>query len=141
MITTKTFQVIRNRILFKCPFCGARRQISIPPRLRLRRKEIRCHKCDGMIRCALNRRESPRERLSGKMTMQTKRGDNIEVSLHDKSAGGAAFDVTITDLHRCRISTGQEVRFGCSWNRNLLANSRFEIVNIRGQRIGVKKNS
>lgn len=137
---TQTFQVIRNRIRFKCPFCGARRNISIPPS-RVRKKEIRCHKCDEMIRGTLNRRESPRERLSGKMTMQTKRGDNIEVSLRDKSAGGAAFDVNITDLHRCRISTGQEVRFCCSWNRNLLANSRFEIVNIRGQQIGVKKIS
>lgn len=141
MLRKQTFQVIRNRMQFKCPICGAKRIIHIPPRSSIQRKKIRCHKCDEMISCALNRRETPRDRLTGKMTMQTKRGDEIEVSLRDKSAGGAAFDVTITDLKRHRISTGQKVRFSCSWNRNLLGNSRFEIVNIHGQRIGVKKIS
>ena len=73
------------------------------------------------------------------MIMVIPGGVEVDAFLSDKSAGGAGFDLAITDIRRNRISTGQEVRFRCSWSPMLLGNSRFIIVNIQGQRIGVKR--
>ena len=137
MLRTQNFKVVRNRMQFRCPLCGVKRSVSVSPSIR--RKSMRCHKCGEIIKCALNRRIYPRELLSGKMIMVIPGGVEIDAFLSDKSAGGAGFDLAIADIRRNRISTGQEVRFRCSWSPMLLGNSRFIIVNIQGQRIGVKR--
>ncbi len=137
MLRTQNFKVVKNRMQFRCPLCGAKRSISVPQGVR--RKTLRCHKCGEMVKCALNRRVYPRELLSGKMVMVTSEGVEMDAFLSDKSSGGAGFDLSIADLRRNRIARGQEVRFRCSWGPHLLGNFRFLIVNIKGQRIGVKR--
>ena len=137
MLRTQNFKVIRNRMQFRCPICGVKRSVSVGPAIR--KKNMRCHKCGEIIKCALNRRMYPREGLSGKMTMVTSGGAEMDAFLSDKSAGGAGFDLSIADIRRNRIAKGQEVRFRCSWSPALLGNSRFEIVNVHGQRIGVRR--
>jgi hypothetical protein len=137
MLRTQNFKVVRNRMQFRCPICGVKRSLSVPSGIR--KKNLRCHKCGEMVKCALNRRVYPRELLSGKMIMVTPEGTEVDVFISDKSAGGAGFDLSITDIRRNRIATGIEVRFRCSWSPLLVGNSRFVIVNIKGQRIGVKR--
>ncbi|MCF8056471.1 MAG: RlpA-like double-psi beta-barrel domain-containing protein [Desulfocapsa sp.] len=87
----------------------------------------------------LNRREHPRERLSGKIIMITSEGKEVDVFLSDKSAGGAGLDVSTAAIRKNRIAAGQEVRFRCSWSPTILGTGSFVIVNIHGERIGVKK--
>ena len=137
MLRTQTFKVVRNRMQFRCPVCGVKRSLSVPTGIR--RKNLRCHKCGEMVKCALNRRMYPRELLSGKMIMVTSEGKEMDVFISDKSAGGAGFDLSVAAIRRNRVAIGQEVRFRCSWSPHLIGNSRFVIVNIQGQRIGVKK--
>ena len=55
MAKTITFRVINGRAQFKCPFCQKKRNVAIPPTVR--KRSIRCHQCDEMIRCNFNRRE------------------------------------------------------------------------------------
>ncbi len=137
MLRTQNFKVVKNRMQFRCPICGVKRSISVPPAIR--KKTLRCHKCGEMVKCALNRRIYPREMLSGKMIMVIPGGVEMDAFLSDKSTGGAGFDLSIADIRRNRLSKGQEVRFRCNWSPMLLGNSRFIIVNIKGQRIGVKR--
>ena len=137
MLRTQTFKVVRNRMLFRCPICKVKRSISVPRGVR--KKTIRCHKCGETIKCALNRRVYPREILTGKMIMITPDGNEMDALLSDKSATGAGFDLAFSDIRRNRLTKGQRVRFRCSWNPHLVGNNRYEIVNIIGSRIGVRK--
>lgn len=137
MSRTLVFKVVRNRMQFKCPHCGVRRSLSVPPSVR--RKSLRCHKCGETVRCSLNRRAYPRESLSGKMMMIMPEGEELEVYLTDMSPNGAGFDLSISAIRRNKIAVGKEVRFSCSWGKHLLGSGTWVIVNFKGQHIGVKK--
>ena len=134
---TQNFKVVRNRMLFRCPICKAKRSVSVPQGVR--KKNLRCHKCGEMVKCQLNRREFPREHLSGKMTMITHEGKEVDVFLSDKSAGGAGFDMSISAIRKNRIAVGQQVSFRCNWSPAIIGAGSFVIMNVNGQRIGVKK--
>lgn len=134
---TQVFKVVRNRMQFKCPACGVRRNLSVPPNVR--RKSMRCHKCGEHVKCSLNRRVYPREQLSGKMIMIMPDGEELEVLLTDRSPRGAGFDLSISAIRRNKITIGQEVRFSCSWGPYVLGNTRYVIVNFKGLHVGVRK--
>ncbi len=136
---TRNFNVINNRIQFKCPSCGARRNSALPPSLR--KKSIRCHKCDEIVKCVFNRRAKPRMPHLGKVEMITKDGKNLDVNLRDISAGGIGLDIPIGVLRSRRITVGQQVRFKCRWNPRLLDTGYFVVRTIKDQRIGLKKVS
>ena len=137
MLRTQNFKVVRNRMLFRCPICNVKRSISVPPGIR--KKNLRCHKCGETVKCMLNRREYPRETLSGKLTMVTPEGKEIDVLLSDKSAGGAGFDMSLSAIRKNKIAKGLEVQFRCNWSPTLIGSGSYVVMNVNGQRIGVKK--
>ncbi|MEA3468608.1 MAG: hypothetical protein U9R57_10355 [Thermodesulfobacteriota bacterium] len=132
------FRVINNRMQFKCAACDAKR--NFPVQANIRRKNMRCHKCDAITRCMLNRRITPRELHSGKAVMITKAGKEIAVNIHDISiSGGIGLEIPIKTARARTITVGEEVHFNCKWNPRLLGSGRFLILNSNGQRIGIKK--
>ncbi len=135
---TVSFRVINNRVQFKCSACGAKR--SYPIRANLRRKNMRCHKCGAITQCLLNRRIINRELQSGKATLITSEGKEIEVNIHDISTGGGiGVDLPVSAMRSGVVRVGQNVRFRCMWNSRLLGSGMFKVVNSNGQRVGVKK--
>lgn len=134
------FRVINNRMQFKCEYCDARRNFPVQPNIRNR--NIRCHKCDAVTRCMLNRRVTRRELQSGKATMITREGRKITVHLHDISVGGGlGLDIPIRAARAKAVKVGEEVRFNCKWNSRLLGQGRFKVVSSDGQRLGIQKVS
>ena len=137
MAKTAIFQVINNRMLFKCASCGAKRHSSVLSNIR--RKNVKCHKCDAVTRGILNRRANRRELQSGKVLMITNEGKEIEVNIHDISRDGVGIDIPVRASRARKIVKGQEVRFNCKWNPRLMGSDRFVVMSNDGQRIGVKK--
>ena len=132
------FRVINNRMQFKCAVCAAKR--NFPIQANIRSKNMRCHKCDTITRCLLNRRITPRELHSGKAIMITSEGKEIAVIIHDISMnGGIGLDIPIRAARARMVKPGEEVRFNCKWNPRLLGSGRFIVINTNGQRIGIKK--
>ncbi len=132
------FRVINNRMQFKCAVCAAKR--NFPVQAKIRRKNMRCHKCDAITRCMLNRRITPRELHSGKATMITNGGKEIAVNIHDISMdGGIGVDIPIRAARARTVKIGEKVQFNCRWNPRLLGSGYFVVVNSTGQRIGIKK--
>ena len=130
---TKEFRVYDNRLLFKCPQCGKRRNYIFP---RLRRKTIKCDGCGETTRCVFNRRPELRESQSGFLTLKTREGKEIVVMMRDISSGGIGFEVTKgKDLRSIR--KGQEISLTANWNHRLIPKSRFKVQNIHGFRVGV----
>lgn len=134
---TRNFNVINNRIQFKCPACGARRNSALPPTLR--KKNIRCHKCNEVVRCIFNRRVNPRVSHLGKIEMVTRDGKNLDVNLRDISARGIGLDIPIGSLRSRKIAIGHKVRFKCRWNPRLLDTGYYVVKTIKDQRIGLQK--
>ena len=134
---TRDYQVLENRIFFRCPGCGAKRTYVIAHDLR--QISIRCYKCGDKSTCRLNRRFRYRSQQAGKVILITQEGREFEINLNDISANGVGFDVPIGIARAKVVSLGEEVRFRCSWNPQLLGNSRFVVQNVRGQRVGAKK--
>ncbi len=139
MANLVNFRIINNRMQFRCPKCGAKR--NFPVQGNIRKKNMRCHKCGKVIGCVLNRRATPRQLQSGIATMITNEGKEISVNIHDISATGIGIDIPITIARARIIKTGQKVRFNCKWNPRLLGSGYFVIINNSGQRIGVRKAS
>ena len=133
---TRTFQVVANRIQFRCPECRARKFSTVQPNLR--RKSMRCLKCGEMTKCILDRRCKARELHGGKIVMVTQGGKNLEVFLHDISVDGIGIDLPVKALRAGKITAGRQVRFKCSWSPGLL-NGSFIVNNIKDQRIGIQK--
>lgn len=132
------FRVINNRMQFKCSSCAAKR--NFPVQSSIRSKNMRCHKCDAITRCVLNRRITPRELHSGKAVMITGEGKEIAVNVHDIAMnGGIGLDIPIRAARARTVKIGQEVRFNCKWNPRLLGSGRFKVINCNGQRVGIKK--
>ena len=100
---------------------------------------MRCHKCGEVTQCMLNRRIRPRELQSGKIFLTTVEGKELEVNLFDISSTGLGVDVPIGAARARTLKLGNQVRFRCSWNPRLLGGGRYEVKNIKGRRIGVKK--
>lgn len=130
---TKEFRVQDNRLLFKCPFCGKRRNYTL---LNSRRKIIKCDDCGEMTRCVFNRRPELRESQSGMLTLKTREGKEIPVMMRDISSRGIGFDVQKgKDLGL--IKKGQEISLTSNWSPAMIPRSRFRVQNINGFRVGV----
>ena len=130
---TKEFRMLDNRLLFRCPFCGKRRNYTIP---RARRKSIKCDGCGEITKCLFNRRPEQRESQSGKLTLKTRKGKEIVVMMRDISSRGIGFEVFKgKDLHI--LKKKQEISLTCSWSPRMIPKSRFQVQNINGFRVGV----
>ncbi len=130
---TKEFRIQDNRLIFKCPHCGYRRNYTL---FNVRRKNIRCDGCGDKIRCLFNRRPDLRESQSGLLTVKTRDGKEIIVMMRDISARGIGFEVqTGKDLRS--IKKGQEISLTSDWNPRMIPRSRFKVQNINGFRVGV----
>ena len=130
------FKVINNRMQFRCSTCKAKRNVTIPPDIRV--KSIRCHKCSKLTKCVFNRRVQPRENQSGTVILQTSAGKEIDVMLNDLSKEGLGFNISVGSARTYRIGVGNQVRLRCTWNPRLIPNTAFVVKNIRGQRVGLK---
>lgn len=137
MAKTRTYKVVKNRMHFKCPLCGANRTLTVPPNVR--RKNLRCHKCSETIKCLLNRRIANRDLQSGKVSMYTSDGEEFEVLLHDISKEGIGFELIAGGPRLRKLTAGKKVHFKCSWNSRLISDGKFEIKSVRGLRIGAQK--
>jgi len=135
MPKTKEYKVTDRRLLYKCPSCGARRNSIIPD---IRRKSIRCHICGELTRCVFNRRPEQRNYHSGKLTVKTRDGREIDVNLRDMSSKGIGFELPAGKSLRL-LSVGHEISVSCSWNANLFPDARYIIKNINGLRVGAQK--
>ncbi len=130
---TKEFRVHDNRLIFKCPNCGKRRNYNFPS---VRTKKIRCSDCSVITRCLLNRRPQLRDSQSGRLTLRTREGKEIIVMMRDISSGGIGFEVLKgKDLRS--IKKGQEVFLTSNWNPRMIPKARFKVKNINGFRVGV----
>ena len=130
---TKQFRLQQSRLLFKCPYCGRRRNYMIHNG---RRKTIRCWHCEGMTRCVFDRRPEQRISVSGLLELKTREGKEIEVMLRDVSSKGVGFDVRKGKDARV-LKKGQEVRLSCNWNPSMIPKSTFRVQNMNGFRVGV----
>ncbi len=131
---TKEFRVQDNRLLFKCPHCGKRRNYTL---LGVRRKTIKCHNCGESTRCLFNRRPEQRECQSGMLILRTREGREAAVMMRDISSGGIGFEMLKGKDARL-LRKGQEVSLSCNWSPAMIPRSRFRVQNINGFRIGVK---
>ena len=134
MAKTRTYRVINNRLQFKCPECGARRYYSVPTGMR--RRSVRCHNCDTLVRCELNRREKPRHSQLGKVDLLLPSGKELVVDLHDISRGGIGFDLPLRAGKM--VSAGQRITLRCKWNPGLLNHKSYVVRTIKGQRVGAQ---
>ncbi|MDJ0624422.1 MAG: hypothetical protein QNJ17_15770 [Desulfocapsaceae bacterium] len=132
---SQIFQVKDNRVRFKCPACGTKRVMPVPPGTR--HKTIRCHRCETKTRCLLNRREQLRQQQTGKAVMILPGGKEIPIDLHDISSDGIGC-IVARDEH-APLATTEEVHFSCDWSQALFHHDRYIIRNIRGTRIGAEK--
>ena len=130
---TKEYRLQDNRLIFKCPICGYRRNYTL---IRARRKTIKCDGCGDKIRCLFNRRPESREPQSGLLTVRTRDRKEIIVKMRDISSQGIGFEVQSgKDLRS--IKKGQEILIKSDWNPRMIPKSRFRIQNINGFRVGV----
>lgn len=134
MAKTRIFQVISNRIRFICSNCQAKRSLPVPPSVR--RRNVRCHKCDAITQCQLNRRLQPREMQSGKAILVSRDGIELEIDLRDISLRGVGFDIAFGAVRKVAIK--QEIQLRCGWNPGLLDRGRYRVKSIKGQRIGAQ---
>lgn len=130
---TKEFRLQENRLLFKCPHCGKRRTYTILNHVR--RKCVRCDRCEEKTNCKFDRRPELRESQSGLLTLKTWSGREMAVMMRDISSRGVGFEVQRgKDLRS--IKKGQEISLACNWNPRLIPKTRFKIQNIHGFRVG-----
>ena len=130
---TKEFRIQDNRLLFNCPFCGYKHNLTI---LDIRSRNIKCFDCGGLTRCLFNRRPEQRERLSGILTMRTSENKEIEVMMRDISVRGIGFELRRgKDLGLIKL--GDDISLSCNWSPTLIPKSRFRVKNINGFRVGV----
>jgi hypothetical protein len=137
MRKTIEFQVLNNRFRFKCRACGSIRNSTIPQRVR--RKSIRCQNCDEVTSCAFNRRSLPRKGQGGKVTVLINEVTEIEVYLYDISFRGVGLEMPSVVPRSLQLKVGQKVRLKCNWNQSLLSAGYFEVRNINGRKIGLRK--
>lgn len=135
MTKTKEFKVLRRRLLFKCPSCGARRNSIIPD---IRGRSIRCYNCGEITRCLFNRRPEQRMYHAGKLNLRTREGKETEVLLKDISSRGIGFELKEGKSMKL-LSIGKEVHISCNWNPNLIPDARYIVRNINGLRVGAER--
>ncbi len=134
MAKTKTYRVKDNRIRFICDNCQSKRSLTVPPNARNR--SVRCHSCGALSRCNLNRRNQPRSRQTGKVTMMLSSGKELPIDLLDISPSGVGIDTKPGESRS--LSLRDEVQFKCGWNPNLFAGGRYIIRSISGNRVGIQ---
>ena len=130
---TKESRLQDNRLLFKCPYCGKRRNYTL---LNVRRKTIKCDGCREMTRCLFNRRPELRESQSGMLTLRTREGKEIQVMMRDISSRGIGFEVLKGKDLRL-IKKGHEIALTSNWSPAMIPKSRFKVQSINGFRVGV----
>lgn len=131
-----TFNAVKNRIQFKCRECSKKRNMTIPPNIRM--KSIRCQSCGELTRSIFNRRVQPRGNQSGLALLRTHGGKEINVMLQDISPEGVGFSFTMGSARTNRIKLGHKVRLECSWSPRLVSRDPYTVQNINGQRVGLK---
>ena len=94
--------------------------------------------CGELTRCVFNRRPEQRNYHSGKLTVKTRDGREIDVNLRDMSSKGIGFELPAGKSLKL-LSVGHEISVSCSWNANLFPDSRYIIKNINGLRVGAQK--
>lgn len=134
---TKVFRVRCNRMQFKCPDCGARRNFAIPPNLR--RKTIQCHKCKKKTKCILDKRVHRRTSQTGKIDILLANGQEIEANLVDVSPTGIGVKIPPNIKKTKTLKLGARVDFRCSWNSRLLGHGGYVVKNINERQIGFEK--
>ena len=135
---TKVFRVRCNRMQFKCPKCGARRNFAIPQNLR--RKNIQCHKCKQNTKCILDKRIHRRVSQSGKIDLILDNGQEIAANIIDISPTGIGVKIPLNAKKTQTLKIGERVTFRCSWNSRLLGHGRYVVKNINARQIGFEKN-
>lgn len=135
---TKMFQVINNRIQFRCYNCKSKRNLAVRPDLR--KKRIACYKCGELTTCILNRRSKNRDSQAGIIQVVTASGIYLDADLRDISNNGVGFNLHHSAMKKKGLTSGSLIRFECNWNPKLLGNSYFMVKNVQGQRIGAQKN-
>ena len=135
---TKVFKVRCNRMQFKCPKCGARRNFAIPQNLR--RKNVQCHKCKQNTKCILDKRIHRRVSQSGQISLLLANGQEIEVNIIDISPTGIGVKIPAKIKKAQTPKMGERVTFRCSWNSHLLGHGRYVVKNISERQIGLEKN-
>ena len=130
---TKEYRVFDNRLLFKCPQCGKRRNYNFPSE---RQRTIKCAGCGEKTRCLFNRRPELRDSQSGLLTLKTRNGKEITVMMRDISSRGIGFEVQRGKDLRL-IKKGQEISLTCPWNPRMIPKNRFKVQYIKGFRVGV----
>ncbi len=134
---TKVFRVRSNRMQFKCPNCGARRNFAIPPNLR--RKNIQCHKCKQNTKCILDKRVHRRTSQGGKIDILLGNGQSIEAYIIDISPTGLGVKIPLSIKRKQPLKLGDRVEFRCSWNSRLLGHGRYVVKNISERQTGFEK--
>ena len=134
---TITFRMIKNRFLFKCSHCNAKRSMVV--HARIRQKNIRCHICGEMTKCAFNRRVTQREMQTGKIMLVSGSGKEVDVNLMDISTKGVGIEVSVKALRARAVKIGDQVQLACGWNPRLFSGSRFVVKNIIDRKVGLKK--
>ena len=119
---TKEFRVYDNRLLFKCPECGKRRNYNFPS---IRRKTIKCDGYGEQTKCLFNSRPELRESQSGFLTLKTKGGKERTVIMHDISSRGIGFEVQKGKELRSP-KKGQEISPTSNWNPRMIPKTKFE---------------
>jgi len=134
----KTFQVVNNKIHFKCQICNAKRLVAVP--VGVMRKTVMCQKCSETTQCIINRRIRPRHTQTGKAVITLANYGEIEVMLNDVTDGsiGASFDMPYANPLTRRVRPGSKIRLNCRWNRYLFRSDYYIVKSVRGQRVGVK---
>jgi len=135
MAKTRLFRVVNGRINFKCPSCQYKKSVPVSPRVR--RRSVKCHKCNETTNCGLNRRALRREAQSGKVSMYNNLGQELTANIYNISDAGLGLELSIKDA--LKISVGQRFRFKCGWNPRLIGNSSYEVRSIKDQHVGLKK--
>jgi hypothetical protein len=63
----------------------------------------------------------------------------IEVYLYDISFRGVGLEMPSVVPRSLQLKVGQKVRLKCNWNQSLLSAGYFEVRNINGRKIGLRK--
>jgi len=134
---TINFRLIKNRFLFKCSHCEAKKSMVV--HARIRQKSIRCHSCGKMTKCAFNRRITQRELQTGKVVLISSSGREIDVNLTDISTKGIGIELSMKALRSRAVKPGDQVQLICGWNPRLFSGSRFVVKNIKDLKVGLKK--
>lgn len=65
--------------------------------------------------------------------------NEVEVYLFDISFKGVGIEMSTVVPRSLQLKIGQKVRLKCNWNQSLLSSGYFEVRNINGRKVGLRK--